>query len=111
MEVNARASAALRVLVLVLVCGATVRTSSPDISSGQSGNNHGTSGHGSHKANFTQKAFPVLAFDYEHVHHPFAIVLWILLASLMKLGKSGGFGTELLTFSMLSVCYASRVSL
>lgn len=33
-----------------------------------------------------KKAFPVLAFNYEHVRKPFEISLWILLALLMKLG-------------------------
>ncbi|XP_008291112.1 sodium/hydrogen exchanger 1b [Stegastes partitus] len=33
-----------------------------------------------------RKAFPVLAFNYEHVRKPFEISLWILLALLMKLG-------------------------
>ncbi|XP_062841328.1 sodium/hydrogen exchanger 1 [Trichomycterus rosablanca] len=78
---------AVVLLALVLISGATVHASSPHVSSDQSGNNHGNSRHaGTHQPNHTKKAFPVLAFDYEHVHHPFAIVLWILLASLMKLG-------------------------
>jgi len=37
--------------------------------------------------NFTKKAFPVLEVDYKHVHLPFEISLWVLLASLMKLGE------------------------
>ncbi|XP_072548572.1 sodium/hydrogen exchanger 1 [Salminus brasiliensis] len=45
---------------------------------------------GGHKVsdsgNYTKKSFPVLAFDYEHVKTPFEIFLWVLLASLMKLG-------------------------
>uniref|UniRef100_A0A3Q1AGE3 Sodium/hydrogen exchanger n=1 Tax=Amphiprion ocellaris TaxID=80972 RepID=A0A3Q1AGE3_AMPOC len=32
------------------------------------------------------KAFPVLAFNFEHVRKPFEISMWILLALLMKLG-------------------------
>ncbi|XP_024115845.1 Na(+)/H(+) exchanger beta [Oryzias melastigma] len=41
-----------------------------------------------HPRNSTEhrKAFPVLAFNYEHVSKPFVISLWILLALLMKLG-------------------------
>ncbi|RVE66725.1 hypothetical protein OJAV_G00110460 [Oryzias javanicus] len=41
-----------------------------------------------HPKNSTEhrKAFPVLAFNYEHVSKPFVISLWILLALLMKLG-------------------------
>lgn len=41
-----------------------------------------------HQTNSTahKKAFPVLAFNYEHVRKPFEISLWILLALLMKLG-------------------------
>ncbi|XP_033496333.1 Na(+)/H(+) exchanger beta isoform X2 [Epinephelus lanceolatus] len=36
--------------------------------------------------NYTKKAFPVLSLDYEHIQTPFEISLWVLLASLMKLG-------------------------
>ncbi|XP_061145902.1 Na(+)/H(+) exchanger beta isoform X1 [Syngnathus typhle] len=38
------------------------------------------------KHNFTKKAFPVLSFEYKHIQIPFEISLWVLLASLMKLG-------------------------
>ncbi|XP_022535583.2 sodium/hydrogen exchanger 1 [Astyanax mexicanus] len=48
---------------------------------------NGSPGHGgSHASNYTKKLFPVLSFDYGHVKPPFVIFLWILLASLMKLG-------------------------
>uniref|UniRef100_A0AAY4AFZ9 Sodium/hydrogen exchanger n=1 Tax=Denticeps clupeoides TaxID=299321 RepID=A0AAY4AFZ9_9TELE len=50
---------------------------------GDHGGPHGLDGHG---ANATNKAFPVLSFDYKHVQMPFEISLWVLLASLMKLG-------------------------
>ncbi|XP_070806228.1 sodium/hydrogen exchanger 1 [Pituophis catenifer annectens] len=43
--------------------------------------NVSTNGHGKHR-----KLFPVLALQYEAVHVPFEITLWILLACLMKLG-------------------------
>lgn len=33
-----------------------------------------------------KKVFPVLDLNYKHVHTPFEISLWVLLASLMKLG-------------------------
>ncbi|XP_069478986.1 sodium/hydrogen exchanger 1 [Ambystoma mexicanum] len=46
-----------------------------------SSGNHSAGGHGKH-----HKLFPVLGFDYSHVRVPFEISLWILLASLMKLG-------------------------
>ncbi|KAK2830705.1 hypothetical protein Q5P01_018636 [Channa striata] len=41
-----------------------------------------------HHSNSTvhKKAFPVLYFNYEHVKTPFEIMIWILLALLMKLG-------------------------
>ncbi|XP_061573278.1 sodium/hydrogen exchanger 1 isoform X2 [Cololabis saira] len=48
--------------------------------------------HGKHQKvdnqthNFTKKAFPVLSFEYAHIKTPFEISLWVLLASLMKLG-------------------------
>lgn len=41
-----------------------------------------------HGANSLRKAFPVLDIDYLHVRTPFEISLWILLACLMKIGKS-----------------------
>lgn len=34
-----------------------------------------------------KKSFPVLAVDYPHIQAPFEISLWVLLASLMKLGE------------------------
>ncbi|KAJ8273409.1 hypothetical protein GJAV_G00101300 [Gymnothorax javanicus] len=37
-------------------------------------------------SNHSKRSFPVLRFSYEHVRIPFEISLWILLASLMKLG-------------------------
>lgn len=40
----------------------------------------------------TRKAFPVLGIDYTHVRTPFEISLWILLACLMKIGKSSWLG-------------------
>lgn len=43
-------------------------------------------GHAEHKHNAT-KAFPVLSLEYGHVKIPFEISLWVLLASLMKLGE------------------------
>ncbi|XP_017551279.2 sodium/hydrogen exchanger 1 [Pygocentrus nattereri] len=49
--------------------------------------NHQKSGHGgTQPTNHTKKPFPVLSFDYKHVKQPFEIFLWVLLASLMKLG-------------------------
>ncbi|KAG8506754.1 Sodium/hydrogen exchanger 1 [Galemys pyrenaicus] len=39
----------------------------------------------------TRKVFPVLGIDYDHVRTPFEISLWILLACLMKIGKSSLF--------------------
>ncbi|XP_026875719.2 sodium/hydrogen exchanger 1 isoform X1 [Electrophorus electricus] len=41
---------------------------------------------GTNQSTHTKKAFPVLSFDYKAVENPFLILLWILLASLMKLG-------------------------
>ncbi|XP_066573622.1 sodium/hydrogen exchanger 1 [Amia ocellicauda] len=50
----------------------------------------GSDPHGSHgSSNSTphvKKAFPVLSFDFHHVQTPFEVSLWVLLASLMKLG-------------------------
>lgn len=46
--------------------------------------NHSVTEHGMKP----RKAFPVLGIDYTHVRTPFEISLWILLACLMKIGKS-----------------------
>lgn len=37
--------------------------------------------------NSKKKPFPVLSLDYPHIQTPFEISLWVLLASLMKLGE------------------------
>ncbi|XP_040900351.1 sodium/hydrogen exchanger 1 [Toxotes jaculatrix] len=76
----------LLLMVLVLLQGSVLplgAASSPDISHQENlGNNKATDeGH-----NFTKKAFPVLGIDYHHIQTPFEISLWVLLASLMKLG-------------------------
>ncbi|KAL7840337.1 hypothetical protein AOLI_G00256600 [Acnodon oligacanthus] len=62
--------------------------SSPSHSRGTSENQQSAnSGHGgTQPTNHTKKSFPVLSFDYGHVKQPFEIFLWVLLASLMKLG-------------------------
>lgn len=78
--------------MFLLVLGLLVGTCSPDI-----GTNHGKPP-GSHdlgpqsQGNHThttpnKKPFPVLSLDYDHVRLPFEISLWVLLASLMKLGE------------------------
>lgn len=74
-------------LVLLLLQGSVLplgAASSPDV--GHQENS------GSHKEadvvhNSTKKAFPVLSVDYHHIQTPFEISLWVLLASLMKLGE------------------------
>ncbi|XP_053467306.1 sodium/hydrogen exchanger 1 [Ictalurus furcatus] len=74
------------VVVVVMMMIISVLGSSPQKSHEKPSSNEKTPGHGRDQGNFTQKAFPVLDFDYEHVHYPFVVFLWILLASLMKLG-------------------------
>ena len=77
----------LLLVVLVLLEGSVLplgAASSPDVTPPEH--------EGSHKAsdavtNFTKKAFPVLSLDYHHIQIPFEISLWVLLASLMKLGE------------------------
>ncbi|XP_060756306.1 sodium/hydrogen exchanger 1 [Neoarius graeffei] len=74
-------------VVMVIMVMVSVLASSPQKSPVKSGLDTTTSGHGgASQGNFTKKAFPVLDFDFEHVQTPFVIFLWILLASLMKLG-------------------------
>ncbi|KAG7317920.1 hypothetical protein KOW79_018955 [Hemibagrus wyckioides] len=69
------------VVVMMMISGTSVLASSPQKTHNNPSND--SSGHG---APHQDKAFPVLDFDYGHVHYPFVIFLWILLASLMKLG-------------------------
>ncbi|XP_069751610.1 sodium/hydrogen exchanger 1 [Narcine bancroftii] len=40
----------------------------------------------SHGSRNQTKAFPVISFDFQHVRPQFVVALWILLASIMKLG-------------------------
>uniref|UniRef100_A0A8C7YFH5 Sodium/hydrogen exchanger n=1 Tax=Oryzias sinensis TaxID=183150 RepID=A0A8C7YFH5_9TELE len=67
-------------------------SASPDAATGANETLRRPSGHSlddsHHPRNSSEhrKAFPVLAFNYEHVSKPFVISLWILLALLMKLG-------------------------
>ncbi|KAJ8334865.1 hypothetical protein SKAU_G00405040 [Synaphobranchus kaupii] len=63
---------------------------------GETHSTENVSGHGDHNlqlgkegpgvTNHTKRSFPVVHFSYKHVRVPFEISLWILLASLMKLG-------------------------
>ncbi|KAK3515845.1 hypothetical protein QTP70_034041 [Hemibagrus guttatus] len=69
------------VVMVVMFSGTSVLASSPQKSHNKPSND--SSAHGAPRQD---KAFPVLDFDYNHVHYPFVIFLWILLASLMKLG-------------------------
>nr|XP_020445742.1 sodium/hydrogen exchanger 1-like isoform X2 [Monopterus albus] len=76
----------LLLAVLVLLEGSVLplgAASSPDISHQANSDSH-KKADGGH--NITKKAFPVLSLDYQHIHIPFEISLWVLLASLMKLG-------------------------
>lgn len=75
------------IVALGLLLGSLVAASSPAASNGKESSHsgvgdHESAGHG----NQSRRAFPVLSFDYEHVRLPFEISLWVLLASLMKLG-------------------------
>ncbi|XP_074509143.1 sodium/hydrogen exchanger 1 isoform X2 [Sebastes fasciatus] len=77
----------LLLLVLVLLEGSVFplgAASSPDTSQPEDTDNHKISTNEKH--NITKKAFPVLDLDYHHIHVPFEVSLWVLLASLMKLG-------------------------
>ncbi|XP_037640930.1 sodium/hydrogen exchanger 1 isoform X2 [Sebastes umbrosus] len=77
----------LLLLVLVLLEGSVFplgASSSPDTSQPEDTDNHKISMNEKH--NITKKAFPVLDLDYHHIHVPFEVSLWVLLASLMKLG-------------------------
>uniref|UniRef100_A0A668A0L0 Sodium/hydrogen exchanger n=1 Tax=Myripristis murdjan TaxID=586833 RepID=A0A668A0L0_9TELE len=78
--------ALLLVLVLVFLQGSVLplgAASSPDVSHQDKTDNHKVEAQGH---NYTKKAFPVLSIDYHYIQTPFEISLWVLLASLMKLG-------------------------
>ncbi|XP_064153079.1 sodium/hydrogen exchanger 1 [Anguilla rostrata] len=81
----------LLVIVMMLVAGTVLplgAASSPEVNGKEAGSPkdaHGTD-HGGGGHNITQKNFPVLDFDFKHVQMPFEVSLWVLLASLMKLG-------------------------
>lgn len=77
-------------MVLVLLEGSVLplgAASSPDTSHQPNLDNDKVADAG---YNFTKKAFPVLSLDYKHIQTPFEISLWVLLASLMKLGEYHG---------------------
>lgn len=79
----------LLLVVLVLLEGTVLplgAASSPDTSHQDDAGDH-SAGHEKHHGNASKKAFPVLSVDYSHVKFPFEISLWVLLASLMKLGE------------------------
>ncbi|XP_031441986.1 Na(+)/H(+) exchanger beta-like [Clupea harengus] len=81
----------LLVVVLILsVMASSAAASSPAASAAGTGQGNGTTLHTDSKTNgtshHTKKAFPVLSVNYDYVRMPFEISLWILLASLMKLG-------------------------
>ncbi|XP_026885980.2 sodium/hydrogen exchanger 1b isoform X1 [Electrophorus electricus] len=86
-----RISRALRTVALSLVTGCVFSVhASFGAVHGDNDTSH-SSGHGTHtKTHNTTypatRAFPVLTVNYDHVRKPFEISLWILLASLMKLG-------------------------
>ncbi|XP_037532741.1 Na(+)/H(+) exchanger beta [Nematolebias whitei] len=79
----------LLLVLLVLLEGSVLplgAASSPNTSGSSAGSDEERHGHAETKHNATKKAFPVLSLEYDHVKIPFEISLWVLLASLMKLG-------------------------
>ncbi|XP_067267764.1 sodium/hydrogen exchanger 1 [Chanodichthys erythropterus] len=78
------------IIVLGLLVGSLMllggAASSPDMGTGISQNNHDHKDVGHNNTHSKKKSFPVLSFDYDTVRLPFEISLWVLLASLMKLG-------------------------
>lgn len=74
----------LLLAVLVLLEGSLLHTAVTASASSPSDatNHHSAPSNATHQ----KKAFPVIDLNYEHVRSPFEISLWVLLASLMKLG-------------------------
>lgn len=79
------------IIVLGLLVGSLMllggAASSPDMGTGISQNNHDHKDVGHNNTHSKKKPFPVLSLDYDTVRLPFEISLWVLLASLMKLGE------------------------
>ncbi|XP_061918290.1 sodium/hydrogen exchanger 1 isoform X1 [Entelurus aequoreus] len=76
----------LLLVLLVLLEGSVLHlgaASSPDVGHRDNSDVHAVA---QERHNFTKKPFPVLSFEYDHIQVPFEISLWVLLASLMKLG-------------------------
>lgn len=71
----------LLLMVLVLLEGSVLHIEAA--SSSDVNNHHQKAPNATDK----KKVFPVLDLNYKHVHTPFEISLWVLLASLMKLGE------------------------
>uniref|UniRef100_A0A672HR22 Sodium/hydrogen exchanger n=1 Tax=Salarias fasciatus TaxID=181472 RepID=A0A672HR22_SALFA len=83
---GAGARGLLLLVVLVLLEGSVLplgAASSPDTSHREKPDGHSVA---AEPHNITKKPFPVLSIDYTHIQTPFEISLWVLLASLMKLG-------------------------
>ncbi|XP_056141674.1 sodium/hydrogen exchanger 1 [Lampris incognitus] len=79
--------ALLLALVLLVLQGTLLplgAASSPELHPREHANNRSVAT--SQRHNVTKKAFPVLDVEYHHIHIPFEISLWVLLASIMKLG-------------------------
>lgn len=72
-------------LLMVLVFLPLGAASSPDVTLPGNLDDHKAPVEG--HTNYSKKAFPVLSLDYHHIQTPFEISLWVLLASLMKLGE------------------------
>lgn len=83
-SVPRRALLSLAVLVLLLEGSVLHAAASASASSPSDATNHQSAP--SNDTHHKKKAFPVLDLNYEHVRSPFEIALWVLLASLMKLG-------------------------
>uniref|UniRef100_A0A8C2CSX8 Sodium/hydrogen exchanger n=1 Tax=Cyprinus carpio TaxID=7962 RepID=A0A8C2CSX8_CYPCA len=84
-------AAVMELKMFLLVLGLLVGTGSPDMGSSQGKCSESlvqgpqTQENRTHTTH-SKKPFPVLSFGYDYVRLPFEISLWVLLASLMKLG-------------------------
>uniref|UniRef100_A0A8C1SNV2 Sodium/hydrogen exchanger n=1 Tax=Cyprinus carpio TaxID=7962 RepID=A0A8C1SNV2_CYPCA len=84
-------SPVMELKMFLLVLGLLVGTGSPDMGSSQGKCSESlvqgpqTQENRTHTTH-SKKPFPVLSFGYDYVRLPFEISLWVLLASLMKLG-------------------------
>ena len=78
--------------VLLLILGVLLSSQINSASGSNSSSNHSTDNgdHENRPGHEDPPPLKVAKFDFEHVQGPLIIILWVLIASLAKLGKLMG---------------------